>query len=81
LQHLDDYTNMQTAKYKAGNYFDDYMKIAVKVTGTDPDTGDITNIPSEEYKITTFEEMNFEPQLLENVKKYGYVVPTPVQQR
>ena len=81
LQHLDDYTNMPKAQIEVGTYFDTYQNIPVKVTGMDNETKEIKEIPQEEYRIDEFEKMGFEPQLLENVKAYGYKIPTPVQKR
>jgi len=67
--------------YTTGSYFDTYMAIPVKVTGMDNDSGEIKEIPQEQYRIDTFENMKFEPQLMQNITQYGYTKPTPVQKR
>lgn len=67
--------------YKTGTFFDQYMKIPVKVTGTGSTPGEIVTIEEKDYKCESFEEMQFEEQLLLNVKEYGYAIPTPVQKR
>ena len=53
---------------QAGINFSKYENIPVKVSGE--------NAPK---NITSFEEANLRPLLMENIKKSSYQVPTPIQ--
>ena len=52
-----------------GINFEKYEKIPVKVSGPNP-----------VKELKTFESANLRPQLMENIKKSKYRVPTPIQQ-
>jgi len=56
------------AGISAGLNFSKYQKIPVKVTGE--------NIPKH---IEKFEDAGLRPLLMENIKKSGYTIPTPIQ--
>ena len=74
IKHSDE--SAEQAVNKMGEHFAKLIS-EVKVTGGD----EHKELSQEEYKLSTFEEMNFEPQLAQNIKDIGYKYPTPVQQR
>ena len=80
VEHIKDDKKIEKAKYTAGIHFGEYSKIPVKVTGMGDDNKTYELDPKD-YRIETFEDMNLHPRIMQNIREYGYVNPTPVQKR